>query len=236
MQVRAARTEDAPEACLVVRRSITELCLADHQGDPAILQRWLANKTPANLSSWIAGPDNHMFVATEGDAILGVACVTTCGEVILNYVSPDVRFRGASKALLQRLEAKAAELGNERCVLTSTARLVCFIFRQGMRRRDYRRAAFSRAQVFGWQNGSVGTANRDNQLPHLNDTMPSMTSASSVGYPVCQCRRPPSIGIQRRSVLGLRVISSAKFAWPLHPNERTYPVVIDSSGSCHKMG
>src|SRR4029077_6148560 len=131
MQVRAARTEDDPEACLVVRRSITELCLADHQGDPAILQRWLANKTPANLSSWIAGPDNHMFVATEGDAILGVACVTTCGEVILNYVSPDVRFRGVSKALLQRLEAKAAELGNERCVLTSTGTARLFYLSAG---------------------------------------------------------------------------------------------------------
>ena len=121
MQVRAARTEDAREACLVVRRSITELCLADHQGDPAILQRWLANKTPAN----------HMFVATEGDAILGVACVTTCGEVILNYVSPDVRFRGVSKALLQRLEAKAAELGNERCVLTSTGTARLFYLSAG---------------------------------------------------------------------------------------------------------
>src|SRR5262249_18892822 len=68
-----------------------------------------------------------MFVATDGDAILGVACVTSCGEVTLNYVSPDVRFRGVSKALLQRLEAKAAELGNDRCALTSTgtARLFC---------------------------------------------------------------------------------------------------------------
>jgi N-acetylglutamate synthase-like GNAT family acetyltransferase len=120
MRIRAARIEDAPQACVVVRRSITELCLADHQDDPTTLQKWLANKTPANLSSWIAKPDNHMFVATDGDAILGVACVTSCGEVTLNYVSPDVRFRGVSKALLQRLEAKAAELGNERCVLTST--------------------------------------------------------------------------------------------------------------------
>ena len=93
MQIRAARIEDAPQACVVVRRSITELCLADYQDDPATLQKWLANKTPANLSLWIAKPDNHMFVATDGDAILGVACVTSCGEVTLNYVSPDVRFR-----------------------------------------------------------------------------------------------------------------------------------------------
>src|SRR5262249_27661189 len=42
------------------------------------------------------------------------------------------------------------------------ARLICFIFRQGMRSRDYRRAASSRAQVAEWQNGFAGTANRDN--------------------------------------------------------------------------
>ena len=156
MQIRAARIEDAPQACVVVRRSITELCLADYQDDPATLQKWLANKTPANLSLWIAKPDNHMFVATDGDAILGVACVTSCGEVTLNYVSPDVRFRGVSKALLQRLEAKAAELGNERCVLTVRERLACFIFRQGMRSKGYQRAAFSRTQAVGWQNGSAG--------------------------------------------------------------------------------
>ena len=131
MQIRAARIEDAPQACVVVRRSITELCLADYQDDPATLQKWLANKTPANLSSWIAKPDNHMFVATDGDAILGVACVISCGEVTLNYVSADVRFRGVSKTLLQRLEAKAAELGNERCVLTSTGTARLFYLSAG---------------------------------------------------------------------------------------------------------
>lgn len=74
----------------------------------------------ASLRSWIAAPDNHMFVATDGEAIVGVASVTTPGEITLNYVSPDARFRGVSKALLKRLETKAAELGNETCVLTST--------------------------------------------------------------------------------------------------------------------
>jgi len=120
MQIREARIEDAVEACHVVRRSIAELCLADYQDDPAVLQEWLANKTPANLRSWISGPDNHVFVATDGEAILGVASVTTGGEITLNYVSPDARFQGVSKALLKHLEAKAEELGNERCVLTST--------------------------------------------------------------------------------------------------------------------
>jgi N-acetylglutamate synthase-like GNAT family acetyltransferase len=142
MQIREARIEDAVEACHLVRRSITELCLADHQDDPAILQKWLANKTPSNLRSWIAGPNNHMFVATDGEAILGVASVTTSGEITLNYVSPDARFRGVSRALLRRVEAKAAELGNERCVLTSTGTARLFYLSAGYEEQGLPKSGF----------------------------------------------------------------------------------------------
>ena len=38
----------------------------------------------------------------------------------LNYVSPDARFQGVSRALLGALEARASERGNTRCFLTST--------------------------------------------------------------------------------------------------------------------
>ena len=120
MQIRAARIEDAVEACHILRRSIVELCRADHQDDPGVLEKWLDNKTPDNVRSWIARPDSHVFVATEGAAVLGVGAVTSGGEITLNYVSPDARFRGVSKALLNQLEAKALELGNGKCALTST--------------------------------------------------------------------------------------------------------------------
>jgi hypothetical protein len=46
VESRRARVEDAAAACDVMRRSITELCLADHANDPTILEAWLANKTP----------------------------------------------------------------------------------------------------------------------------------------------------------------------------------------------
>jgi len=46
MEIRDAVAEDAPAACQVVRRSISELCIADHRSDPTILMRWLSNKTP----------------------------------------------------------------------------------------------------------------------------------------------------------------------------------------------
>ncbi len=37
MQVREAYVEDADEACGVIRRSIAELCHADHKGDASTL-------------------------------------------------------------------------------------------------------------------------------------------------------------------------------------------------------
>jgi GNAT superfamily N-acetyltransferase len=120
MEIRAARPADAIAACRVVRRSIAELCQPDHHDDPAILQRWLGNKTPENFTTWIANPHSHTFVAVENESVVGVAGMNSSGEITLNYVSPDARFRGVSKALLVRLEAKAAELGHTRCILTST--------------------------------------------------------------------------------------------------------------------
>ncbi len=120
MEIRDAVPGDAPAACDVLRRSITELCAADHGNDAAILARWLGNKTPAIVASWIAQPGNSVLLAVEGAAVLAVGAVADSGEITLNYVAPGARFRGASRALLAALEKRAAERGNARCTLKST--------------------------------------------------------------------------------------------------------------------
>jgi GNAT superfamily N-acetyltransferase len=120
MEIRDAVPDDAAAACNVLRRSISELCEADHRNDPAILARWLGNKTPENVAAWIAQPERSVLVAVEGGAILAVGAVTDKGEIILNYVSPDARFRGVSRALLGALEVRARERGSARCTLIST--------------------------------------------------------------------------------------------------------------------
>ena len=84
IEVRDAVREDAPAACEVIRRSISELCEADHQNDPEI------------VGSWIIKPGNSVLVAVDDDSILAVGSVTDAGEITLNYVSPDARFRGVS--------------------------------------------------------------------------------------------------------------------------------------------
>ena len=119
MQIRDAIPGDAEQACDVMRRSIIELCVPDHRNDPAILNRWLANKKLEINAAWIAQPDASMLLAIEGDAVLAVGGVTDAGEITLNYVSPDARFQGVTKALLAALEARAKERGNRSCALLS---------------------------------------------------------------------------------------------------------------------
>jgi hypothetical protein len=68
VEIRKACIEEAEQACAVVRRSITELCHVDHQGDAPTLSLWLANKTAENMRRWIA--QTYVFVAAEQGQIL----------------------------------------------------------------------------------------------------------------------------------------------------------------------
>ena len=120
LMIRDAVAEDTEAACNVLRRSIAELCIADHHNDPEILRGWLANKQPRIVAGWIAKPDNSLMVAVEDGAIVAVGSTTDAGEIQLNYVSPDARFRGVSRALLAALEDRALARGNSRCHLIST--------------------------------------------------------------------------------------------------------------------
>jgi GNAT superfamily N-acetyltransferase len=120
MHIREAMLDDAESACCVLRRSIVELCQADHGGDAKTIDTWLVNKTPENVRAWIASPGGHVFVACVEGSIAGVGAVTTAGNVTLNYVAPEHRFRGVSKAILTRLEEEAKRLGATICTLHST--------------------------------------------------------------------------------------------------------------------
>ena len=131
MTIRPALPADADRICAVVRASIVELCHADHHGDPEILRLWLANKTPENVLRWLASPDNTNLVAVEGDTMLAAGCVTRAGEVVLNYVSPQARFRGVSSELLGALEEQARTAGNDRCRLDSTVTARRFYLARG---------------------------------------------------------------------------------------------------------
>jgi hypothetical protein len=116
IEVRDAVREDAPAACEVIRRSISELCEADHRNDPEILRRWLANKTPEIVGSWIIKPGNSVLVTVDDDSVsLQWARLPTRVRSLSTMYLPDARFRGVSRAMLTALEARALERGIDRC-------------------------------------------------------------------------------------------------------------------------
>ncbi|WP_174502006.1 GNAT family N-acetyltransferase [Acidiphilium sp. C61] len=110
-QCRRAEISEAAEIAQLLRSSIIELCVADHENREAPLQAWLANKTAANVETWICNPANIMLVAIIERRIGGVGCLRANGRVILNYVSPLYRFKGVSKAVLEALEQHGQALG-----------------------------------------------------------------------------------------------------------------------------
>ena len=120
MEIRPGLPSDAIEASAVLRRSITELCGADHGGDNGKIAVWTANKTPEEWLSWLSQEGVLVCVAVLENRIAGVGAVTFSGAVMLNYVSPDARFSGVSKALLASMEVAAQAHGAVRCTLEST--------------------------------------------------------------------------------------------------------------------
>ena len=120
MHIIQATCDHAAEICDVVRRSIVQLCEDDHRADPEIIAKWLDGKTPERVKMWIQNPLNRIMLAAEGDRVLGAGCITSAGEITLNYVLPEARFQGASKAIVAALEAQARTEHHAAITLEST--------------------------------------------------------------------------------------------------------------------
>lgn len=130
---RPARPDEAEAIAALLRRSITELCAADHGGDPARLDPWLANKTPETVRAWLAAPDQRLVVAEIGNRLAGVAAARSDGTLLLNYVSPDHTRRGVGTALVADLEHWLRARGAAASRLRSTITALDFYRGRGYR-------------------------------------------------------------------------------------------------------
>lgn len=118
--VQNAQTQDAEEIANLLRRSIIELCGPDHRGDPDLYGSWIANKTAENIADWIAGLGAFLAAKSEAGSVWGVGMADCSGHIVLNYVLPEARGRGVSKALMAALETFVHSRGISEVRLKST--------------------------------------------------------------------------------------------------------------------
>ena len=129
--IREAQAQDAEAIVDVWKRSIIELCVEDHHGDPTILNAWLGNKTPQTVLGWLTSSENAVLVAVEGNSIVGVGLVRRSGELQVCYVAPEATARGVGTKLLEALEQAAKQWGLPEVSLKSTATARRFYHRRG---------------------------------------------------------------------------------------------------------
>jgi len=118
--VRPAREADLPEMSRVLIASITQLCAADHGNDADTIAAWTANKTETGLRQMMSTPGTELHVAERDGHVVAVGALGD-ETITLNYVDPDHRRTGVSRALLQGLEAILAQRGVAVARLKSTA-------------------------------------------------------------------------------------------------------------------
>lgn len=120
----------AADACTVVRQSITHCCALDHHHDAAILNAWLANKTPENLAAWMTAPGAMAWGAYRGEVMAGFVLLTRA-TLALCYVVPEALHQGVGRALLCEAEAHARQAGVTVLGLESTLTAQPFYLRNG---------------------------------------------------------------------------------------------------------
>ncbi|WP_122519828.1 GNAT family N-acetyltransferase [Pannonibacter phragmitetus] len=131
--IRRPRPEEAEAVAECLRRSIVELCHADHGGDPDKYTPWIANKTAENMVRWMDQAEGFLIAEDGAGGVAAVALASGAGEIHLNYVHPEHRFKGYSRALMLELETWVRDLGHTRIRLNSTQTAKTFYLALGYR-------------------------------------------------------------------------------------------------------
>lgn len=134
LETRIATVEDAEAATDVLRRSIAELCTADHHDDAVTLDQWLENKTVERFRVWVARPNRYTIVAERDGVLCGVGMLGTDGVIYLCYVHPAHVRCGVGRALVAAMEDHARSRGLLEICLEATTTASGFYEALGYRR------------------------------------------------------------------------------------------------------
>lgn len=130
--IRLALPEDAPAICMVLDRSVREVCAPDYGHDENILALWTSKHLPGHIVSMMIDPDAVMLVASDAlRRVVGVGSLSKSGEIRAVYVLPEALHRGIGKAMLLRLENEARAVGLREIWLNSSITARQFYLRNG---------------------------------------------------------------------------------------------------------
>lgn len=155
IEIRQAVPNDAPAACALLRRSIEDGCVADHDRRPEILQAWLGNKTPQNVLGWFTSSSNYAVVAERrvdgGAELVGLALLNQAGKLALCYVLPELLRSGVGSALLAAVETRAREWSIGKLHMHCPGSASAFFERQGYVNAGKDKACFGLECDFLWK-------------------------------------------------------------------------------------
>jgi N-acetylglutamate synthase-like GNAT family acetyltransferase len=151
INIRTATPFDAEAACLLLRRSIRESCQEDHRRQPALLDAWLANKTPQTVAAWFATPSNYAPVAERNGELVGLALLNQAGKLALCYVLPEAQGTGVGRTLLEAIELQARAWNISKIFLHSTVTASGFFARQGFINAGKENSCFGLESDFFWK-------------------------------------------------------------------------------------
>ncbi|PCI86016.1 MAG: hypothetical protein COB24_11250 [Hyphomicrobiales bacterium] len=120
LTIRPADSANAKDMVTLTTRSITELCAADHDNEPQLLAEWLDNKTVEQMTNWIEQPDNYVIVAYSDEVMVAAGGTNIHGRILRNYVHPEYRFKGISRAIMAAMEKYLRGLGLKQATLESS--------------------------------------------------------------------------------------------------------------------
>lgn len=130
--IKTASTDNADEACAVVRESIQEICGPYYNEIPGYVEEWLSNKTPSNLRQWIEHGSNEFLVSVgDNGALNGVSCIGKNGEILLCYVRSEFLGSGIGKALMGSMKDIAVQWELTEIIVYSTVTAKDFYIAQG---------------------------------------------------------------------------------------------------------
>ena len=123
LNIREATKADARSMAALRAASIRALCEPDHHGDEAAIKRWVG--ADDKFEQLLARDDLTLIAVELDDQLAGLGAMSG-DRVTLNYVHPDFRFRGVSKAIMQTLESRMVAHGVLRGVLDSSVTALRF--------------------------------------------------------------------------------------------------------------